>query len=195
MSEELNLVFHKLALESERIVSLTDTHNYKQEQLERQFSMALQSTATLQDWINELAQRSRSYQLIDHCARHTKSMGCENASRLEDLSDYSSRSSEHDSMAEPASVSLVSSQPRNQPEAVKETAVVINCIQQDFSTFEQSEPPVRIGDNSGIEKDSEQSFRPDDSIGVAERTSSMPIPCGEPRAFDVGEAFPKVPFQ
>ena len=30
---------------------------------------------------------------------------------------------------------------------------------------------------------------------VAGRTSSMPSLCGEPRTFDVGDAFPKVPFQ
>ena len=195
LSKELKCVSNKLALNQERSVSLTETHNFEQEQLERQLSVALQSTAKLQDWINELAQRSRSHELFDHCVRRTKSMGCENATGPDDISEYSSRSADDDSMAEPASVTLVPSQPRNQPEVVKETAVGTNGMQQEISISEQSEPPEQFGDTPGAEKDPEQPLPPDDSIGVAEGRSSMPSPCGEPRAFDVGDAIPKQSFQ
>ena len=195
VSKKLNRVSHKLALEQERSASLSETHNYEQEQLERQLSVALQSRATLQGLINELAQRSRNHELTDHCVRRTKSMGCENATGPDDLSEYSSGSADDDSMAEPASVTLVPLQPRNQPETVKETAVGINGIQQEISTSEQSEPSEQLGDNPGAEKDPEQPSPPDDPIDVAEVRSSMPSPCGEPRAFDVGDAFPKQSFQ
>ena len=195
VSKELNRVSHKLAVNQERSASLTENYNYKQEHLERQLSVALQSTATLQDWIHELAQRSRSHELIDHCATRTKSTGCENATGPDDLSGDASGSADDASVAEPASVTLVPSQPRNQPEAVKETAVGTNGIQQDISTSEQSEPPEQLGDDPGAEKDPEQPLPPDDSIGVAGDRSYMPSPCGEPRAFHVGDAFPKQSFQ
>ena len=195
LSEDMIRVSHKLAVAQERSATFTENQKYKQEHLERQLSVALQTTATLQDWIDELSQRSRSHVLLDHCARLTKSLGCENDTGRDDLTECSSRNAGDDSVAEPASVTLVPSQPRSQPEAVKETTVGTNGIQHEICTSEQSEPTEQFGDDPVAEKDPEQSLSSDGSIGVADGRSDMPSPCGEPRAFQIGDAFPKQSFQ
>ena len=195
LSEDMIRVSHKLAVAQERSATFTENQKYKQEHLERQLSVALQTTATLQDWIDELSQRSRSHVLLDHCARLTKSLGCENDTGRDDLTECSSRNAGDDSVAEPASVTLVPSQPRSQPEAVKETTVGTNGIQHEICTSEQSEPTEQFGDDPVAEKDPEQSLSSDGSIGVADGRSDMPSPCGEPRAFHIGDAFPKQSFQ
>ena len=196
MSKELTRVFHELAINQERGASLIKARNHEQEQLERQLSVALQSAAALQDCINELSQWSRNHERIDHCVKRAKPMDCEHATGPDDLSEQSPLSADDESMTESTSVTSVPSQQRNQPEVVKETAVGTNGVQNEISTSEQSESLEPLGDDDpGAEKDAEQPLPPEDSTGVGAGRSSMPSPCGEPRAFEVGDASPKQSFQ
>ena len=158
--------------------------------MSKELSRALQSTSALQYGINELAQRSRTHELIDHCVKRAKkSMVCENTSGVDDLSGHPSLSVGDDSIPESDSVKLVPSQSRNQPEAVKEAAVVTIGGQQEMSTLGQTESSEQLGDKVDAQKDVEQSVPPENSIDGGVGRPSLPSLCGEPRASAVGGAF------
>ena len=97
-------------------------------------------------------------------------------------------------MAEPAAT-LVAPQPRNQTGAMEEAAAATHGVQTEVVGPETSELPEKVGDDPDAEKDGEQPRPPEDSIGVGGGRSSMPSPCGEPRAIEVGGAVQDQSFQ
>lgn len=195
VSTDLTRVKHELALDQERTASLTEARNYEQAKLEQQLSVALESTATLQYWINELAQRSRNVELIDHRVRRSKSVCRENATGLDDLSEQSSLSTDDDLRVGSASMTVMPSQPRNLPEGVKELVRGTNDVSEEMSTHDKSESHGNCDKDPGAEKDAEQQLPVENSIDVGVDRSSMPSPCAEPRVFGVGDELSKQSFQ
>ena len=195
LSKDITRVKHELAVDQERRASLTEARNYEEEKLEQQLSIALESTATLQDLIVEFAQRSRDVKLFDHRAKRSKSVFCENTIGLDDLSEQPSLSTDDDSMAGSVSATLMPSQLTKRPEGDKDVVVDANGVQEEHSTRNQSDPLEHGGEDPVAEGDAEQQLSPENIIDVKADRHSMPSPCGEPRAFGVGDEFPKESFQ
>ena len=191
LSKDLTRVMHDLTDDQERSVCLTEAHNKDQEKLEEQLFVALQSSATLHEWINELEQRSRNVNLFDHCATRSRSVCYENATGLNDLSEQSSLSTDDDSMVGSVSATLMHRQSTKQPEGDTDVIVGTYGVQEDISTCNQSESLEHRGGDPVAKDDVEEQLSPENIVDVRQDRSSIPSPCGESRAFEVGDELPK----
>ena len=75
---------------------------------------------------------------------------------------------------------------RNQAGAMEEDVVVIDGVQTEVVVPEQIESFEQLGDKAVPRKDVEQPLPVEEGIGAGAGRLSMPSPCGEPRAFEVG---------
>jgi hypothetical protein len=189
-TDELALATKELALDEKRRASLMEVHNDEHDDLRRQLSAALKSKDVLQDLISELAQRSRDEKLFGNGMVHPESMVCGNSPAEEDLSGPSPFSAEDDSMDEPA-VTLVASQSKPQTEAAREDTAATNGVRTHLVAPDQSDLTKMASGEQLSENDVEQCVPSENSVRVSASKSCMPSPWGEPRAIEVGSAFPE----